>query len=73
MTLDFLQTEQGDDPVVVEGHFAAPPAKVFQAWTDPDIVMKWFGPAPNSLHSAAIDLQLIDEHPNSAQANTLHW
>ena len=30
---------------------------MFQAWTDPDIVMKWFGRAPNSLHSATIDLR----------------
>ena len=57
MTLDFVMTEPGDDPKIVEGYFAATPARVFQAWTDPNIVMKWFGPAPNSLHSATIDLR----------------
>ena len=50
-------TEPGADPIVVEGYFAAAPARVFQAWTDPDIVMRWFGRVPNSLHSATIDLR----------------
>ena len=57
MTLEFVRTEPGDDPIIVEGYFAATPARVFQAWTDPNIVMKWFGRAPNSLHSATIDLR----------------
>ena len=57
MTLEFVRTEPGADPIIVEGYFAATPARVFQAWTDPDIVMKWFGRAPNSLHSATIDLR----------------
>ena len=55
--MDFVKTEPGEDPIIVEGYFAAPPAAVFQAWTDPAIVMKWFGPVPNSLHSATIDLR----------------
>ena len=55
--MEFVKSVPGDDPIVVEGYFAAPPAKVFEAWTDPDIVVKWFGQTPNSLHSAAIDLR----------------
>ncbi len=55
--MEFVQSVPGDDPIVVEGYFAASPARVFRAWTDPDIVMKWFGQAPNSLHSATIDLR----------------
>ena len=55
--MDFVRSEPGDDPIVVEGYFAATPALVFQAWTDPDIVVKWFGRGPNTLHSAAIDLR----------------
>ena len=57
MNLEFVASEPGQDPVVVEGYFSAAPATVFRAWTDPDIVMKWFGPRPNSLHSASIDLR----------------
>lgn len=55
--MNFVTSTPGDDPLVVEGYFAAAPAKVFEAWTDPAIVVKWFGPRPNSLHSAAIDLR----------------
>ncbi|MDH3738355.1 MAG: SRPBCC domain-containing protein [Alphaproteobacteria bacterium] len=57
MSLEFVRSEPGDDPIIVEGYFAVAPAQVFQAWTDPDIVMKWFGRAPNSLHAATIDLR----------------
>ena len=55
--MEFVRTEPGADPIVVEGYFAAPPARVFEAWTNPNIVVKWFGRAPNSLHSATIDLR----------------
>ena len=57
MTFAFVRSEPGDDPIIVEGYFAATPARVFQAWTDPNIVMQWFGRVPNSLHSATIDLR----------------
>ena len=55
--MQFVKTEPGTDPIIVEGFFAATPAKVFEAWTKPDIVVKWFGHKPNSLHSASIDLR----------------
>ncbi|WP_246660567.1 SRPBCC domain-containing protein [Nitratireductor sp. XY-223] len=55
--MQFVKTEIGADPIVVEGYFSAPPCDVFRAWTDPDIVMKWFGPRPGSLHAAEIDLR----------------
>lgn len=58
MTLDFVQSAPGQDPIVVEGYFAAPPSTVYEAWTDPESVVKWFGQSPNSLHSAEIDLQI---------------
>ncbi len=55
--MNFVKSIPGEDPLVLEGYFAAPPAKVFEAWTDPAIVVKWFGHKPHSLHSAAIDLR----------------
>ena len=55
--MEFVKTEPGADPIIVEGYFAATRARVFQAWTDPKIVMQWFGRRPNSLHSATIDLR----------------
>ena len=47
----------GGGPIVVEGNFAAPPEKVFEAWTYPDIVVQWFGQALYSLKAATIDLR----------------
>ncbi len=58
MNLDYVRSAPGQDPIVVEGYFAASPAMVYKAWTDPNIVVKWFGMAPNSLHSAEIDLRV---------------
>lgn len=55
--MDFLKTKPGSDPIIVEGYFAVSPERAFQAWTDPEIVVKWFGRAPNTLHSAMIDLR----------------
>ncbi|MBO6717845.1 MAG: SRPBCC domain-containing protein [Rhizobiaceae bacterium] len=55
--MNFVKSAPGGDPIVVEGYFGAPPAEVFEAWTDPDIVVKWFGLEANSLHSAEIDLR----------------
>ncbi len=56
MSIELL-SNPGDDPIVVEGNFAASPATLFRAFTDPSMVKRWFGPAPNSLHCATIDLQ----------------
>ncbi len=57
MTLAFVKTAPGEDPIIIEGYFAATPARVFEAWTVADEVMKWFGHSPNSLYSAHIDLR----------------
>ncbi|MEM8750741.1 MAG: SRPBCC family protein [Pseudomonadota bacterium] len=54
---EYLKTEPGSDPLIVEGYFAVSPARMFEAWTSPDIVKQWFGLKPNSLHAAEIDLR----------------
>jgi uncharacterized protein YndB with AHSA1/START domain len=55
--MNFVKSAPGAEPVVVESYFAASPLEIFEAWTDPEIVVKWFGIEPNSLHSAEIDLR----------------
>lgn len=57
MSLPFLKTPVGSDPVVVESTFKASPARVFRAWTDPAQVQAWFGLAPHSMASIEIDLR----------------
>ena len=55
--MNFVQSEPGQDPVVVEGYFGFAPERVFQAWTQPDLIRQWFGIAPNSLEAAEVDLR----------------
>jgi len=47
-----------DYAVTLTREFNAPPQRVFQAWTDPQILVKWFGPKGVSTESAQIDLQV---------------
>ncbi|NRA88894.1 MAG: SRPBCC domain-containing protein [Rhizobiales bacterium] len=56
--LKFVKTEPCDETIVVEGYFAVTPAQMFEAWTNPEIIKKWFGRRPNSLHSAEVDLRV---------------
>lgn len=58
MTVPFVKTELGADPVIVEGFFAASPHSVFRAWTDPSLIIKWFGPEPGTLLAAEVDLRV---------------
>ncbi len=55
---EFLKSEPGVDPVVVEGLFAATPQRIFRAFTEPDEVSCWFIPKNGSLVSAEIDLKV---------------
>jgi uncharacterized protein YndB with AHSA1/START domain len=55
---DFLKSEPGREPVIVEGLFRAAPARVFRAFTEPNEVRCWFVPKSGSLVSAEIDLQV---------------
>jgi len=55
---EFLKSEPGREPVIVEGLFRAPPARVFRAFTEPDEVRNWFVPKSGGLVSADIDLKV---------------
>ncbi|WP_415404546.1 SRPBCC family protein [Tateyamaria sp. SN3-11] len=56
--MHYVSSAVGADPIIVEGYFPAPPSAVYRAWTEPEIVMKWFGPTPGILRSADIDLRV---------------
>lgn len=53
-----VHSAPGKDPIELEGLFDAPPERVFRAWTEPDQLMKWFGPEENLLKAAEIDLRV---------------
>ena len=57
MSVDFLKSPLGEDPVVAEALFVASPERLFRAWTDPEEIPHWFGRTPNSVKAASIDLR----------------
>ena len=57
MSLPFLKSPHGSDPVIVESTFRAPPARLFRAWTDPTELKAWFGQAPHSMAAIEADVR----------------
>jgi uncharacterized protein YndB with AHSA1/START domain len=53
------ETELVVDPaiptIVVTREFEAPPARVFRAWTDPELVVRWLGPRDLTLRIDQLD------------------
>jgi uncharacterized protein YndB with AHSA1/START domain len=43
--------------LVISRHIAAPREKVFQAWTDPELLVQWFTPAPYLTVRAELDVR----------------
>lgn len=46
-----------DRRLAIGRSFSAPPAAVWRAWTDPDILPRWFGPAGFRCETKEIDLR----------------
>jgi len=44
--------------LTIKRRIAAPPAKVYAAWTDPKKIMQWFGPDPCEMISAEADARV---------------
>ncbi|MHA7777525.1 SRPBCC family protein [Roseibium sp. M-1] len=55
---EFLKSEPGHEPVIVEGLFRAAPARIFRAFTEPEEVRCWFLPKGGNRVSAEIDLKV---------------
>lgn len=56
--MNFLHSAPGDEPLIVEAVFRAPPERVFRAWTEPEEVKAWFGVRKNEVTKAEIDLRV---------------
>lgn len=48
----------GELDLVFHRLIKAPAAKVFQAWTDPELIVQWFTPPPYKTIAAEIDLRV---------------
>ena len=72
MNLTFLKSPTGQEPVIVENIFKASPQRLFEAWTTPTEVIKWFGPKTRNLSHAEIDLQIGGQWRFTYDANGEH-
>lgn len=52
------QTASGIKDIVIAREFDAPRERVWQAWTVPDMVQRWYGPAGFTAPSIKIDLRI---------------
>jgi uncharacterized protein YndB with AHSA1/START domain len=44
--------------LTLKRHLKAPPAEVYAAWTDPEKIVKWFGPDAGLVEHAALDVRV---------------
>ncbi len=57
MSLAFVKSPEGADPIIVEGVFRATAERMFAAWTTPSDIKQWFGPGPGHLDEVDVDLR----------------
>jgi len=53
----------------------APPKSVFEAWTDPELLVKWWGPGPITCPEAEVDLREGGAYriANKEEDGTITW
>ncbi|MES2439504.1 MAG: SRPBCC family protein [Verrucomicrobiota bacterium] len=52
-----MATTPSDRELVLSRHIAAPRHKVYQAWTDPALLVRWFTPPPYLTTRAELDVR----------------
>jgi len=59
-----ITSESGEEGPVLRLNrvIAAPPERVFAAWTTPDAIKVWFGPADCRVLDARVDLRVGGEY-----------
>lgn len=57
MSLAFVKSPEGANPIIVEGVFRATAERMFAAWTTPAEIKQWFGPGPGYLDEVDVDLR----------------
>ncbi|SHE58517.1 Uncharacterized conserved protein YndB, AHSA1/START domain [Kaistia soli DSM 19436] len=51
-------TEPGDRELIITRLIDAPRASLYRCWTEPELIKKWFAPAPWTTPSAELDLRI---------------
>ncbi len=57
MTVDIRTEKPSDRELVLTCTFDAPPENVYRAWTDPDLLKRWFAPRPVATPVAELDVR----------------
>jgi uncharacterized protein YndB with AHSA1/START domain len=52
------ETKRPQEAVVIERSFDAPADLIWQMWTDPELVKKWFGPSGATIPVARMDVRV---------------
>ena len=56
--MNFWRSDVGQDPLVMRGEFNASVDRVFQAWVEPEQLMRWFGGSDKHVLEAEVDLRV---------------
>lgn len=62
-----------DRTLVIERRFAAPPDRVYAAWTDPEALPRWFGPAGYACETERIDVRVGGEWVFAMEGDGRRW
>jgi len=57
MTVDIRTERASDRELVLTCTFDAPPEKVYRAWTEPELLKRWFAPRPVATPVAELDVR----------------
>ncbi len=74
-----METSTDERTMTLTRHFDATPAQVYAAWTDPDVLPRWFGPNGFSCETHVMDLRVGGEwrftmhHVSRDFANRHRW
>ena len=62
--IDPISAEAGEPGITIVREFAAPRARVWEAWTNPDVMARWFHPETlvTPRESVSVDLRVGGEY-----------
>jgi uncharacterized protein YndB with AHSA1/START domain len=59
---DAANNDATDKELVLTRIFDAPAARIYEAWTNPEILVKWFAPLPFTTPEAVLDVRVGGEN-----------